>query len=117
MTSNRRNLSHIPKPLICIYTNQNRNEFAIGLEKDENFRAITKVGESYARVVDGLRKGIRWVLVSMNLKKMPRVCSRLRGTIYALKYFPNDFDGKTRHQKWYSNYMDLMEYKKKSKLW
>ena len=30
MTSNRRNLSHIPKPLICIYTNQNRNEFAIG---------------------------------------------------------------------------------------
>jgi hypothetical protein len=47
MTSNRRSLSHIPKPLICIYTNQNRNEFAIGLEKDENFRAITKVGESY----------------------------------------------------------------------
>ena len=52
MTSNRRNLLHIPKPLICIYTNQNRNEFAIGLEKDENFRAITKVGESYTRFVD-----------------------------------------------------------------
>ena len=52
MTSNRRNLSHIPKPLICIYTNQNRNEFAIGLEKDENFRAITKVGQSYTRFVD-----------------------------------------------------------------
>jgi hypothetical protein len=52
MTSNRRNLSHIPKPLICIYTNQNRNEFAIGLEKDENFRTITKVGESYTRFVD-----------------------------------------------------------------
>ncbi|MGC2596659.1 MAG: hypothetical protein WA395_00835 [Nitrososphaeraceae archaeon] len=49
MTSNRRNLSHIPKPLICIYTDQNRKEFAIGLEKDENFRAITKVGESYTR--------------------------------------------------------------------
>ena len=30
MTSNRRNLLHIQKPLICIYTNQNRNEFAIG---------------------------------------------------------------------------------------
>ncbi len=44
MTSNLRNLSHISKPLICIYTNQNRNEVAIGLEKDENFRAITKVG-------------------------------------------------------------------------
>ena len=52
MNSNRRNLSHIPKPLICIYTNQNRNEFDIGLEKDENFRAITKVGESYTRFVD-----------------------------------------------------------------
>lgn len=52
MTSNRRNLSHIPKPLICIYTNQNRNEFAIALEKDENFRAITKVGQSYTRFVD-----------------------------------------------------------------
>ena len=52
MTSIRRNLSPIPKPLICIYTNQNRNEFAIGLEKEENFRAITKVGESYTRFVD-----------------------------------------------------------------
>ena len=51
-TSNRRNLLHIQKPLICIYTNQNRNEFAIGLEIDENFRAITKVGESYTRFVD-----------------------------------------------------------------
>ena len=51
-TSNRRNLLHIPKPLICVYTNQNRNEFAIGLEKDENFRTITKVGESYTRFVD-----------------------------------------------------------------
>ena len=30
------NHSHITKPLICIHTNQNRNEFAIGLEKDEN---------------------------------------------------------------------------------
>ena len=52
MTSNGRNLSHIPKPLICIYANQNRNEFAIGLEKDENFRTITKVGESFTRFVD-----------------------------------------------------------------
>ena len=52
MTSNSRNLSHIPKPLICIYTNQNRNEFAIGLEKDENFRVITTSGQSYTRFVD-----------------------------------------------------------------
>jgi hypothetical protein len=52
MASNYRNQSHFPNPLICIYTNQNRNEFAIGLEKDENFRAITKIGESYTRFVD-----------------------------------------------------------------
>jgi hypothetical protein len=38
--------------LICIYTNKNRNEFAIGLKEDENFRAITKVGEFYTRFVD-----------------------------------------------------------------
>lgn len=51
MTSNYRNQSHITNPLICIYTNRNRNEFAIGL-KDGNFRAITKIGESYTRFVD-----------------------------------------------------------------
>jgi len=41
-----------PKSLICIYTNKNRNEFAIGLKEDENFRAMTKVGEFYTRFVD-----------------------------------------------------------------
>ncbi len=40
------------KLLICIYTNQARNEFAIGLKEDENFRAMTKVGEFYTRFVD-----------------------------------------------------------------
>jgi hypothetical protein len=38
--------------LICIYTNKDRNEFAIGLKEDENFRAITKVDEFYTRFVD-----------------------------------------------------------------
>jgi hypothetical protein len=38
--------------LICIYTNEARNEFAIGLKEDENFRAMTKVGEFYTRFVD-----------------------------------------------------------------
>jgi len=52
MKSNHINQSHILKPLICIYTNQNRNEFAIGLEKDESFMAITKVDESFTRFVD-----------------------------------------------------------------
>jgi hypothetical protein len=37
---------------ICIYTNGARNEFAIGLKEDENFRAITKLDESYTRFVD-----------------------------------------------------------------
>ena len=40
------------KSLICIYTNKDRNEFAIGLKEDENFRAMTKVGEFYTRFVD-----------------------------------------------------------------
>ena len=38
--------------LICIYTTKDRNEFAIGLKEDENFRAMTKVGEFYTRFVD-----------------------------------------------------------------
>ena len=40
------------KLLICIYTNGARNEFAIGLKEDENFRAMTKVDEVYTRFVD-----------------------------------------------------------------
>ena len=40
------------KSLICIYTNGARNEFAIGLKEDENFRAKTKVDEFYTRFVD-----------------------------------------------------------------
>ena len=40
------------KLLICVYTNGARNEFAIGLKEDENFRAITKVDEFYTRFVD-----------------------------------------------------------------
>ncbi len=32
------------KLLICIYTNKDRNEFAIRLNEDENFRAMTKLG-------------------------------------------------------------------------
>ncbi len=40
------------KSLICIYTNKDRNEFAIGLKEDENYRAMTKVGEFYTRFVD-----------------------------------------------------------------
>jgi hypothetical protein len=52
MTSNYGEVSHNPKPLICIYTNQDRNEFAIGIKEDEHFRAMTKVGEVYTRFVD-----------------------------------------------------------------
>jgi hypothetical protein len=31
---------------------QDKNEFDIGLKEDENFRAMTKVGEFYTRFVD-----------------------------------------------------------------
>ncbi|HSF00204.1 MAG: hypothetical protein ACM31H_02330 [Nitrososphaerales archaeon] len=44
------------KLLICIYTNKDKNEFAIGLKEDENFRAMTKVGEFYTRFVDAFDK-------------------------------------------------------------
>ena len=47
----RNNKNH-RKLLICIYTNKDRNEFAIGLKEDENFRAMTKLGEFYTRFVD-----------------------------------------------------------------
>jgi hypothetical protein len=40
------------KLLIYIYTNGARNEFAIGLKEDENFRAMTKDDEFYTRFVD-----------------------------------------------------------------
>jgi hypothetical protein len=40
------------KSRICIYTNKDRNEFAIGLKEDKNFRAMTKVGEFYTKFVD-----------------------------------------------------------------
>ena len=38
--------------MYCIYTNGARNEFAIGLKEDENFRAMTKMGEFYTSFVD-----------------------------------------------------------------
>ena len=40
------------KSLACIYSNKDKNEFAIGLKEDENFRAMTKQGEFYTRFVD-----------------------------------------------------------------
>ena len=42
--------------MICIYTNKDRNEFAIELKEDENFRAITKVGKFYTKFVDAIDK-------------------------------------------------------------
>jgi hypothetical protein len=51
MNSNHMNRSS-SKPLICIYTNNEKNEFAIGFREDENFRAVTKVGDFYTRFVD-----------------------------------------------------------------
>jgi hypothetical protein len=46
------NIDKHQKSLICIYTNKDKNEFAIGLKDDEHFRAMTKVGEFYTRFVD-----------------------------------------------------------------
>ena len=52
MNYNNNNINKHQKSLICIYTNKDKNEFAIGLKDDEHFRAMTKVGEFYTRFVD-----------------------------------------------------------------
>ena len=44
------------KSLICIYTYKDRNEFAIELKEDENFRAMTKVGKILYKFVDAIDK-------------------------------------------------------------
>jgi hypothetical protein len=44
------------KPLICIYTNKEKNEFAIGLKEDATFRSVTKVRDFYTRFVDAFEK-------------------------------------------------------------
>jgi hypothetical protein len=49
---NNNNIHKHQKLLICIYTNKDKNEFAIGLKDDEHFRAMTKVDEFYTRFVD-----------------------------------------------------------------
>ena len=50
--NNNNNINKHQKSLICIYTNKDKNEFAIGLKDDEHFRAMTKVGDFYTRFVD-----------------------------------------------------------------
>ena len=50
----RNNKHH--KLLICIYTNNDRNEFDIGLKEDENFRAMTKLGEFTQDLLMPLRR-------------------------------------------------------------
>ena len=49
---NNNNINKYQKSLICIYTNKDKNEFAVGLKDDEHFRAMTRVGEFYTRFVD-----------------------------------------------------------------
>jgi len=49
MNSSHMSGSPSSKPLICIYTNNEKNEFAIGFREDENYRAVTKVGDFYTR--------------------------------------------------------------------
>jgi hypothetical protein len=52
MNSSHMSGSPSSKPLICIYTNYEKNEFAISFREDENYRAVTKVGDFYTRFVD-----------------------------------------------------------------
>src|SRR4249919_2100822 len=52
MTLNLGKLADNVMSVICIYTNSDKNEFAIGIKEDKQFRATTKVGEVYTRFVD-----------------------------------------------------------------
>jgi hypothetical protein len=54
--NNNNNINKHQKSLICIYTNKDKNEFAIGLKDDKHFRAMTKMGEFYTRFVDVLEQ-------------------------------------------------------------
>jgi hypothetical protein len=79
------NINKHQKSLICIYTNKDKNEFAIGLKDDEHFRAMTKVGEFYTRFVDAFDRVLdenevywkqalkRWIAAA---KKMKRYLSK-----------------------------------------
>jgi hypothetical protein len=58
MNSSHMSGSPSSKSLICIYTNNEKNEFAIGFRQDENFRAVTKVGDFYTRFVDAFESTI-----------------------------------------------------------
>jgi hypothetical protein len=49
------------KVLICIYTNNDRDQFAIGLKEDENFRAMTKPGEFYTDLLMRLMSWKKWM--------------------------------------------------------
>jgi hypothetical protein len=53
--NNKNDVNKYRKSLICIYTNKDKNKFAIGLKDDEHFRAMTKVHEFYTRFVDALK--------------------------------------------------------------
>ena len=52
MTSNLHEVANNIKSVITIYTNSDKNEFAIGIKEDLQFRAMTKVEEVYTRFVD-----------------------------------------------------------------
>ena len=61
-----------------IYTNKDRNEFAIGLKEDNNFRAMTKVGEFYTKFVEGFWSNNRgeWNRLETWIKKMDCCCCK-----------------------------------------
>jgi hypothetical protein len=59
------------KPLICIYTNNEKNEFAIGFREDENYRAVTKVGDFYTRFVDAFESGCTDILSTLPGRECP----------------------------------------------
>jgi hypothetical protein len=64
------------KPLICIYTNEEKNEFAIGFKEDETFRAVTKEGDFYTRFVDSFENTLLTTDIDWQEELKRSVCSQ-----------------------------------------
>jgi hypothetical protein len=91
------------KPLICIYTNKEKNEFAIGLQEDETFRAVTKVGDFYTRFVDAfehtlIRNDIDW---QEELKKWIAAAKKNKFIFLEIDVSGWNEAGERRHKNYY----------------
>jgi hypothetical protein len=60
------------KPLICIYTNKEKNEFTIGLKEDETFRAAVDAFENtlITNDIDWQEELKKWIVAAKKDKSI-----------------------------------------------